>query len=158
LDPEDPAIAWDIRIPPNTIRKSEPPFHPLTAHLRNQPAVSPPWTFVRLRSALLPWIVECSNPAGVTIGDVLDAVYDCLRKRVDRDEWIDASKEFQGRLLEAWERRCIMAGNDEGRSARAREEQKGIRRVDWLLWDVEWLGIERSKDELETWDMHFRSR
>lgn len=113
---------------------------------------------MRLRSTLLPWIVECSNPAGVTVGNVLDAVYDCLREKVERSDWLDVSNEFQSRLLEAWERRCIMIGTDQGRNARVREEQKGIRRVEWLLWDVEWLGIERSKSELETWDMHFRSR
>lgn len=120
--------------------------------------MSPPWTFVRLRSAFLPWIVECSNPAGVTVGDILDAVNDCLRERITKDEWREASREFQGRLLETWERRCILTGTDEGRIARLREERKGIRRVDWLLWDVEWLGIERSQSELETWDIHFRSR
>ena len=92
------------------------------------------------------------------MGNVLDAIYECLREKVEKNDWLDASNEFQGRLLEAWERRCRTVGTDEGRVARAREEQRGICRVDWLLWDVEWLGIERSKSELETWDMHFRSR
>ncbi|KAF8587789.1 hypothetical protein K439DRAFT_1630406 [Ramaria rubella] len=158
FDPEDPGIAWDARLPPDSIRLSKPPFRVLTPHHLNQPAVSPPWTFVRLRCALLPWLVECANPTGVTVGDVLDGVYDALRERVDRDEWRESSSEFQGRLLDSWERRCIMAGEDGGRAARIKEEKRGIRRVDWLLWDIEWLGIERSKDELETWVMHFRSR
>lgn len=158
LNAEDPAIAWDVRLPPDTIRISNPPFPPVTSYYRDQHAVSPPWTFVRLRSTLLQWIVECTNPEGVTVGNVLDAIYDCLRAKVTKDEWLDASKEFQGRLLDSWERRCIMTGTDEGRAARVREERKGIRRVDWLLWDFEWLGITRSETELETWDIHFRSR
>jgi len=88
----------------------------------------------------------------------LSAVYDCLRDRVESDEWREASHEFQGRVLDAWARRCDMTGEDEGRAAREKERKRGVRRVDWLLWDIEWLGIKRSKSELETWEMHFRTR
>jgi hypothetical protein len=124
----------------------------------DQPAVTPPWTFMCLRFPLLPWIVECRNPTGVTLGDVVDGIYDCLHEKIGLDDWQDASEDFKSRLLEAWQRRCRMAGEMDGRAARKREEKRGICRVDWLLWDFEWLGITRSKSELETWEVHFRSR
>ncbi|KAF8518256.1 hypothetical protein BU17DRAFT_48831 [Hysterangium stoloniferum] len=157
FDAEDPVILWDVRLPPETIRTSKAPSRNIT-RLLDQPAVSPPWTFMRLRSSLLPWIVECTNPAGVTLADVLDGIYDCLRQKIQRDDWRESSEEFQSRLLDAWRRRCQMAGEMDGRAIRIREEKRGVCRVDWLLWDYEWLGITRSKSELETWDIHFRSR
>jgi len=113
---------------------------------------------MRIRSELLPWIVECTNPNGVTVGDVLEAIWDCLRVGIDKDDWTESTRDFQGRLEEVWKKRCQMAGDFDGSSAKVREKNAGIRRVDWLLWDFQWLGIKRSKGELETWDLFFRSR
>jgi len=157
FDAEDPVILWDVRLPPETIRISRGPSRNIN-RLVDQAAISPPWTFMRLRSSLLPWIVECTSPSGVTLRDVLDGIYECLRQKIEIDDWQDASVEFQNRALEAWKRRCKMVGEMDGRAARVREERRGICRVDWLLWDFEWLGMTRSKSELETWDIHFRSR
>lgn len=165
FDPENPKLAWDVRLPPETIRASNNPirghqWHKLTSRTLQQQALSPPWTFMRLKCELLPWVVEVSNPSGVTVQDVLEAVYECLREPIEREDWREASVDWRGRLKEVWKRRCMMAGEmlDGGRVARMEEEKMGVRRVDWLLWDFEWLGIRKSSTELETWEMGFRSR
>ncbi|KIJ34285.1 hypothetical protein M422DRAFT_35133 [Sphaerobolus stellatus SS14] len=156
FDAESPKIHWDVRLAPHTARIAKPPFRQLDPYL-DQYAIEPAWTFIRLRCDLLPWIVECSNPRGVTVRDILDGVWDCLRVQIDKEDWREASRDFRERLTEVCESRADVIGDLEGRKARLMEDKAGIRRVDWLLWDFEWLGIRKSSD-VETWDMFFRSR
>ncbi|KIJ50429.1 hypothetical protein M422DRAFT_777140 [Sphaerobolus stellatus SS14] len=156
FDAESPRLQWDVRLAPSTARIAKPPYRPLD-HYLDQYAIEPAWTFVRLRCDLLPWIVECSNPRGVTVRDILDGVWDCLREPIDSDDWRESTRDFRERLQEVFELRTKLIGDKEGRAQRRREEDDGVKRVDWLLWDFEWLGIKKSSD-LETWDFSFRSR
>lgn len=160
LDPYDPKILWDARRPPETIRTNDSPSHSLhqTGSL-DEHATTPAWTFIRLRCNLLPWSVEFENPKGITVGDVLNVLYDFLRQPTSSSEWRDKPDEFRLRLIDAWRRRCLMEEKMNGRKFRLKEEKAGIRRVDWLLWDYEFLGLEYiGQVEPETWVVHFRSR
>lgn len=160
LDPYNPKILWDIRRPPESIYTNKSPPRSLhrTGSL-DEHAMSPPWTFIRLKCSLLPWIIEFANPHGIKVRDVLNVLYDFLRQPVSRSEWRDEPEEFRSRLLDAWRRRCVLEGEINGRRFRLEEENAGIRRVDWLLWDFEFLGLEYiGQVEAETWVVHFRSR
>ncbi|GJJ15212.1 hypothetical protein Clacol_009488 [Clathrus columnatus] len=153
FDPYDPKLLWDVRRPPESIRtnKSVPRSLEQVGCLREH-AMSPPWTFIRIKCDLLPWLIEYTNPAGIKVGDILNALYEFLREPVGHSEWGEESDEFRSRLLEAWKRRCALDGQINGRRFRLQEEQTGVRRVDWLLWDFEWLGLEYiGQKEAETW-------
>ncbi|KAF8518262.1 hypothetical protein BU17DRAFT_21103, partial [Hysterangium stoloniferum] len=150
FDAQDPKILWDVRLPTQTIRLAKHSHRDISRYADEQ-ALSPPWTFVRLRSSLIPWVMECSNSGGVTVGDIINTVYQLLRERIDKEDFREESREFQDRLLDTWNWRCRMTGKRDGLAARIKEEDKGLRRVDWLLSDFEWLGITKDKDALETW-------
>lgn len=160
FDPYNPKLIWDVRSPPEMARTNKPQPRLLQnlGHL-NEHAMSPPWTFIRIRCSLLPWIIEYDNLAGIKVGDIFDVLYDFLRERVSRSDWKDESPEFQDKLIDTWRRRCAREGEIRGRRYRLEEENAGIRRVDWLLWDHEFLGLEYvGQSEPETWVVHFRSK
>ena len=53
--------------------------------------------------------MEARNPAGVTLLDVLQAIYASLHLPLKTSEWDGLSPKQQGRVEEAFRRRCAQA-------------------------------------------------
>ncbi|KAI0312646.1 hypothetical protein OF83DRAFT_625380 [Amylostereum chailletii] len=118
------ALHWDPR--------KAPPAHPPST--RDKPATHPPLPKVVLSTGHLPWKIKVHAPStasAVSVGDVLDALYDSLRTPVTRPEW-DAAVDRKDTIRRAFSRRC--GGNEKERAA-------GVRRVDYLPEGAVFTGL-----------------
>jgi hypothetical protein len=74
----------------------------------------------------LPWLVPVHaqpGAAGVTVGDILQAVYDVLRTPVEESmPWLLPTEDDRARLYHAYRERISRNGDD----------RRGILAVDWL--------------------------
>lgn len=134
-------LIYDVRNVPTTAGRANAPG-PLTHSERAQHATSPPRTFLRITCDLVPWTIEITRPQGVTLGDVLDAVYADLHKRVRRSEWLIAQDGLQEKIVRAFAWRCYNST-----APRGFEEQQGPKRVDWLLKRTVFRGLSHGPDE-----------
>jgi hypothetical protein len=116
---------------------SRPPhpnvLHVHTTHL-TQYATYPPVRSLKLVSAGLPWVTTVepttSSIQYVTVLDVLHALYANLHKRVKQAEFDASERSYRDSITAAWFARLDRIQHD---SDRIKEEQKGVRRVDFLL-------------------------
>lgn len=100
-----------------------------------QPATSPGVPELKIVCEALAWtiIVQPSpfyNSICVTVGDVLQQLYQALRLQVSKGELAaiyHTRPDHRQAIDRAWETRCQMSAD------RRREQSKGIRRVDCLL-------------------------
>lgn len=113
--PNDPTLycplVWDLRESPapsaRHVSKLETPLSRELAH----PATYPPVTHLVIRCNLLPdeWVIEAHNPSFVTLLDVLQAIYTSLHIPLKASEWGGLSAKQQGRVEDAFRRRCAQA-------------------------------------------------
>jgi len=143
-----PAVIYDVRSPSSAISRTTHPTTAISHNDRAQLATSPPRQRMRITCELMPWSISVSNPAGVTCGDVFDAIYKCLNRRVRRSEWLIAQESLQEKVIRAFAWRCYNAPGPPGY-----EEQQGPKRVDWLLKKTVFKGLSHSGEE-DTWVLH----
>jgi len=81
------------------------------------------------------WSIKVLRLEGVTIGDVLNAIYTMLRQSIRRNEWDLLSEKQRSRVVAVFEERCKIAPNpDECRSL-------GILRADSLIHHTLFAGL-----------------
>jgi hypothetical protein len=145
------SVVYDVRNPPVTACLATNPPTPLSPTDRAQLATSPPRAFMRITCDLMPWSIDVSNAAGVTCGDVFDAICAAMQRRVRRSEWLIAQESLQEKIIRAFAWRCYSALGPPGY-----EEQQGPKRVDWLLKKTVFRGISHGGEE-DTWVLHLGS-
>ncbi|KAG9074856.1 hypothetical protein FS749_013529 [Ceratobasidium sp. UAMH 11750] len=130
--PESPAglrLQWDVRDAPTraaVLSGHEPErFHKHPASVTY--ATSPPVPFMLIAcNDALPWLVPVyaqAGAAGVTIGDILQAVYDVLYTPVEESMlWLLPTDNDRTYLYHAYRERISRNGDD----------RRGILAVDWL--------------------------
>ncbi|GLB40150.1 hypothetical protein LshimejAT787_0800210 [Lyophyllum shimeji] len=134
-------IAYDIRQDPTQINVQ---FLDLARPSNDidffQLATSPPVNELCLYHPRLPWYINvcASHPNGVTIGDILTQIYESLTKPISR-------RDLYNDELSAFDREemstafCYRRGEETGR---------GMLRMDFLGFDVVFLGLSKTKQGL----------
>ncbi|KAG8693527.1 hypothetical protein FRC08_009057 [Ceratobasidium sp. 394] len=130
--PESPAalrLQWDVRDAPTEaviLSGHEPELlyeHPASVTYATSPPV--PFMLIACNDAL-PWLVPVHaqpGSAGVTVGDILQAVHDVLRTPVEESmPWLLPTDDDRARLYHAYRERISRNGDD----------RRGILAVDWL--------------------------
>ena len=145
-----PPISYDVRLCfPDGLQFAE-----ITRPVNNwdlmRYACEPPLPVMVLVSPYFPWFVEArsSNPSGVTIYDLLYAIYTCMAMPiVQADYWnCEMDQTVREEIAAAYEIRC---GADPAQRA------LGVRRMDYLRGRVLLRGISRLKDG--TFEMKFKA-
>lgn len=134
---------------------SSPVFKPLTPNnsasalipvhqgYLDQLATSPPHHTMTIHCAALgkfekDWAVTLEHGRHVSVGDVLAAVHDALRKQVTHAEWAKVTDEEAYESARAYTRRVRTANY---------EMNQGLRRVDFLREKYFFGGITRMKND-----------
>ncbi|KAG8735302.1 hypothetical protein FRC10_010752 [Ceratobasidium sp. 414] len=130
--PESPAglrLQWDVRNAPTkavVLSGHEPERlykHPASAAYATSPPV--PFMLIACNDAL-PWLVPVHaqpGAAGVTVGDILQAIHDMLYTPVEESMlWLLPTDDDRARLYHAYRSRISRNGDD----------RRGILAVDWL--------------------------
>jgi hypothetical protein len=139
LDPTATRIVWDVRFRPAKAKMNLPGYPHASESELNKPAVNPPVTRLRLVSKLHPWVAIAKNPEGVTVGNVLEIIYATLQEPVCEAEWWIVSSKERARVGRIFERECAQGPGTTGR----RSTKDGVRRVDWVGDDTNFLGLEK---------------
>lgn len=92
-----------------------------------------------------------SPTGGVTVEDVLDGVYGYLQRRVGAVEYGHFSPhELQKEVSRSFHRRCDSLGD---RKAVETERSDGLKRLDCLLGQTNFLGLSRVKGSNDVWQL-----
>lgn len=136
---------FDLRLPTSTVR-----FRDLQRNVNPWDlmrfACEPPQARMRFYHAQLPWVVDVvsENPAGVTIHELLAAIWACTQTPISHaDFW---NNEMDERAREA-----VGAAWAERTANNELEQRRGVRRVDFLIGKTILEGIAKGKDGM--WEM-----
>jgi len=148
VDGQSCALLWDLRDPPNTAAQPVSTIHrhrsPITKFQlpHSQLATTPPVTALRITCDIFPykWRIEARNQQGVTVRDVLTAIYNVAHAPLRVDEWEGLSAKQQDRIKKVWDVRW------RGSTYPDRERREGVRRVDCLLHYTRFAGITMALD------------
>jgi len=149
---KQPHLIYDLRdFPEKAFVNIRPQPAPLSeAHL-DAPITSPPTTQIKVISKAFPWEVDVESAADdlpVTVGDLINAVHECLQKHISGSEWWIVTDQQREKVSAQYVKNCdrSSAGNPRRFEVeKPREKSEGLRRVDWLLDNIVMMGLE--KDE-----------
>lgn len=129
------SIIWDLREAPIAVRHVTSLGTPIDELEFSEHAITPPVSSLHIQCDILPepWPIEASNPYGVTIRDVLQAIYVCLQKQLRHEEWDRMSEKHRGRISQIFDARWRVAVEP------ARVHDQGVLRVDCVLRHT-WFG------------------
>ncbi|KAG5642359.1 hypothetical protein DXG03_002956 [Asterophora parasitica] len=97
------------------------------------------------------WAMEAHNPHGVTVLDVLTALYTGLQTPLTHDEWDALSAKQQKRVSAAFDARWRLAGSEPGAEEVGEEVRgRGVVRADCLLHHTLFAGLTVSLVELKS--------
>ncbi|KAJ7662276.1 hypothetical protein B0H17DRAFT_1212059 [Mycena rosella] len=135
-----PHIAFDMRRPPEETSFFGA-FRPTHARDMAQPAVTPAATRMRLVHSRLPWYVDVRRAQGITLYDILRALFDELNLPISgRDFWNEElGRRERDSLTSAFKERCGLDGREHAKE----EMSKGVKRVDFLGPEVIFVGLAR---------------
>lgn len=144
----EPPVSYDLRLAPRTlvfrdIRRD------IVASDLTRFTCEPPLQYMRLIHPRLPWYIDvhASNPTGVNLGDLFQAIWNCLRCSIQSaDFWNDELSDLdRDKISHAWRKRCDGDPFEHG---------NGVRRVDFLRRHVVFEGLTRGRNG--TWEMKTR--
>ncbi|THH06420.1 hypothetical protein EW146_g9613 [Bondarzewia mesenterica] len=90
----------------------------------------------------LSWSFEVSNPYGLSVSDVLSAIYHNLHYPTNGQDY-EQNRHAQSSAGRAFQRRATAAPND------------GLRRVDFLGSRTRFAGLSKASDGTDRWTVHF---
>ncbi|KAF9010112.1 hypothetical protein BDQ17DRAFT_999944 [Cyathus striatus] len=133
-------LYWDIRHPPTGfLRNMTIPNQPISDIELGMHATWPSVNVLRITTDLLQpdWIIEARNALGVTVRDVLEAIYSTLHSPLtlsERQQILDQTKQ-QERITQVFNARCAASMfPNETRS-------NGILRIDCFLQHTLFAGL-----------------
>ncbi|KAL0960273.1 hypothetical protein HGRIS_011901 [Hohenbuehelia grisea] len=138
---QTPFVDFDISLPPSKTAFMSAPVILL------EPATAPPLSLLSIRCPGTPWTVTVAPSYGgvVSVWDVLVAIYSTLRRSVTPDEYAALpSHEATKRVNAAYRSRHSHIGDPE---KRWKEEQKGVKRVDFLQGMNRFMGLTTTAED-----------
>ena len=134
-------LLWDLRESPESARRVVHLDETISAAQLSQHATSPPMLVLHITCDLFPdWPIEVRRPEGITIQDVLDAIYTMLQRQILHQEWDTFSNKHQARIAAVFGDRCKSAVNFD------KCQSRGVLRVDCLLLHTLFAGLSISPD------------
>ena len=139
-------LDWDIRRAPYRARVAG---RVVSAHDLAQPATFPSVPAIRIISDLLAedWVITAHNSTGVTIEDILTAIYATLRAPLTQPEWECMSSMQRTRIEEVFYARCEASRDFD------RTRYGGVRRMDCLLHTTVFAGLSSLMDRNSRWEV-----
>ncbi|KAF8959348.1 hypothetical protein BDZ97DRAFT_1400172 [Flammula alnicola] len=145
----EPAFHYDLSRPPTNAD--------YPAHAFSEPATSPPMPSLTITSPFLKFNIEVtpSSPthgAYVTVTDVLLTLYRELRLAIHPIEYAELSDgEIKQGVDAAYYVRC---GRIRDPDERAREEKKGIKKIDLLMGNTRFMGLSGTLSGPDVWELN----
>ena len=136
-------ILWDLREPPSScVRHISSPTKRIPAAQLAQPATYPPVSALRITCDVFPfpWPIEARNHHGVTILDVLDAIYNAARARIRPLEWDRMAEKHKERVGAHFHHRWTSSPDP------PRVRANGVVRSDCLLQSTYFAGLSPSPE------------
>ncbi|KAJ7102805.1 ectomycorrhiza-regulated small secreted protein [Mycena epipterygia] len=137
------ALLWDLRESPRSARHVLAPERPLSEFELSQHATNPPVSILRVTCGIFPeesWVSEARNWLGVTLRDVLHAIFETVRTQITYEEWDKLCPKQQNRvnvMFDARWRRSVDPGQ---------VRENGVVRSDCLLQHVLFAGLSAAPD------------
>ncbi|KAK2462592.1 hypothetical protein APHAL10511_005325 [Amanita phalloides] len=143
-----PVIGYDFIDPPSALKVRR---EGVSSRLLSEPATSPPLQSLTLTSPHLPWRIPVAarNGTFVSVFDVIDSVYRCLRTHVSESEYhLLPTRADQERANAAYRQRYRRL-----KDPRAYDDEKrqGLRRIDFLMGHSKFRGLSRTDSGPTSW-------
>lgn len=154
-----PELLYDIRLQPAQIVSKR---RVITSEEFNDPAISPWIPSMTIFHKYLPWSIHV-KPSGysrsrrmqyVTVWDVLNAIHFSLRETIHQQDYdnLGHGSQHQNRVKHAYESRYrLHPRNSPGHEA---EKMGGVRRVDFLVEYVKFMGLTPHNVESREYTLH----
>lgn len=102
------------------------------------PAFQPSQTKIRLMSKDIPWSISVRNDKGITVRDILVAIFTELQQSILESEYWLATDADRNRMVKAYEASMVPKI---GSGITPRSKDEGVKRVDFLGTKTEFAGI-----------------
>ncbi len=149
--PEDgsdkPHLRWNMLYTSNYCQRSDDKSHVSWSKGREAPATFPRVSSIRVIADLLPWTIEvvAQNPAiGVTCGEVIDSISDCLYRMASASEYNALPDPRKRAVSESYHYNRSVAGDVPGGRLK-----HGMMRLDFLCKFSMYGGIEWDKQSVK---------
>ncbi len=147
-----PTIIYDFVDPPSAMSSRR---DRISSRTLSEPATSPPMQSMTLISPHLPWRIPviARNRSFVSVMDIIDAIYHCLRMQVGEPEYkLLPTRKDQERASAAYRQRYKRY-----RDPRTYDEERrhGLRRLDFLMGHSKFRGLSRTDSGPSTWFLNF---
>ncbi|KAG6861593.1 hypothetical protein C0995_014500 [Termitomyces sp. Mi166 len=140
-------IHYDLRLPPENAL-----VHPKLGRFVNDQVTEPALSSMTIICEVLPrWsitVVESQLGYGVTIMDVLHAIYRSLRTSVSEADFVQLSPDMQRRVSDAFQRRYRSITDEK---VHATEKSKGLKLVDVLGEKKMFAGLRSTLQGQKKW-------
>jgi len=150
LAPANPAtinqshILYDIRYKPEKCYMTvNPSAIPIPEDIVDHVATNPPMPKLRLVCHDIPWRITVANAKGVTIRDIIEAIYTEMNQPLTEGEWWIAGEAERDVAFEAYQKNC----SDDVQEAMKRKLDDGVKRVDWLGKKTMIMAISRTDQD-----------
>jgi hypothetical protein len=140
-------VAWDVRHVPRSAARVAGQL--VSAHHLTQLATLPSVATLHIISDLLSedWVIAAANPTGVTIEDVLTAIYTGLHARLALSEWECMSLTQRARIETVFYARCEASRDFD------RARYGGVGRMDCLLHTTVFAGLSSLAYRNNRWEV-----
>ncbi|KAJ6588616.1 ectomycorrhiza-regulated small secreted protein [Mycena capillaripes] len=142
------ALLWDLRESPRTARHVSAPERPLSDFELSQHATTPPVFCLRVTCGIFPeesWVSEARNWLGVTVGNVLDAIFETGQAQINYPEWDRLCPKQQNRVNIVFDARWRRSVDSE------QVRERGVLRSDCLLQHILFAGLSTAPDADDTY-------
>lgn len=131
------AMFWDLRQSPTYARHTTDNQLPLSSSDLFQFATTPPTTILYVTCGIFPndWPMKVQNPGGITVRDVLEAIYAALQVQLRHAEWDSLSVKHQDRVNRIFDARWRVSVQP------AESRAHGVLRIDCLLRHTWFAGL-----------------
>ncbi|KAJ7293885.1 hypothetical protein C8J57DRAFT_1270279 [Mycena rebaudengoi] len=147
-----PHLVFDVTLPAENVKPN--PSYPLSPNILLADATSPPLPSIVLTLPQLPrWpiIIKPSEGKSVRVMDVIHGIYTSLRLGAAAADFQALPPHIQSLVTGAFVRRYTRM--PDGTSAKL-EKSKGLKRVDFLGAGVKFVGLSKSMEGPNVWQLH----
>jgi len=117
------------------------------------PAFSPPLSSCRIVSPHIPWVIEITardNYDFITNMSLLTDIYNCFKKGIERNVYEGLPRQFKTLVDDSYRLRCSSIPDEQAAEVAF---DYGIRRIDFLLDKVYFIGLAQVKDMFHTFEL-----
>lgn len=139
-------LIWDLRQSPDDARHVANPESSLTFAALAQDATTPALDTINITCGIFPadWPITVHRPEGINVGDVLEAIYAAVQRRISHQEWEQLSPKEQEQIRLVFEERCTQAPVYDD------AHNNGVLRVDCLQQHIFFAGLSISLEADQT--------